>query len=187
MIILKQNRPELVSLDSTTSREIFIDAGIEHIHVRTFDSFPGNNSETLTNDIIIKNNEDIQKLFRESGIMDLISYNENSLGNGNPSIYITGKLSEIAQKVLNRSESIMPAAALLAAAKFLLRSKENKEIETIGIIDLSASGYMVICIDKNEQLKDGLLIVNPRCGAGTGINLSRPSFNCSFLSIQITM
>jgi len=67
----------------------------------------------------------------------------------------------------------MPAAALWAAAKFLLRSEENKEIETVGIIDLSASGYMIICVDKDEQLKDDLLIVNPRCGAGTGVNLSR--------------
>ena len=160
-------------LDSPTIREVFIDAGIEHIHVRTYDSFPDNNSETLTNDIIIKNNDDIQKLFQESGIMNLIDGNENSLENGNPSIYLTGKLSEITQKFLKRGESIMPAAALWTAAKFLLRSAENNEIETVGIIDLSASGYMVICVDKNEQLKDDLLIVNPRCGAGTGVNLSR--------------
>ena len=32
---------------------------------------------------------------------------------------------------------------------------------------------MTISIDKNEKLKDDPLIVNPRCGAGTGINLSR--------------
>ncbi|MCK4700110.1 MAG: hypothetical protein KAT38_07235, partial [Bacteroidales bacterium] len=95
------------------------------------------------------------------------------INNGTESIYITGKLSEITKKVLGRGESIMPAAVLWSAAKFLLRREKNRELETIGIIDLSASGYMVICIDKNEELKDDLLIVNPRCGAGTGINLSR--------------
>jgi activator of 2-hydroxyglutaryl-CoA dehydratase/predicted nucleotide-binding protein (sugar kinase/HSP70/actin superfamily) len=160
-------------LDDPTLRNVFIDAGIENIHIRTYDSFTGNHSETLTNDMIIKNNEDMQKLFRKFRIMDMLNGNGNSLKNPNPSIYITGKLSEILQKVIKRGESVMPAAALWAAAKFLLKSEENKEIETVGIIDLSASGYMVICVDKNEQLKDDLLIVNPRCGAGTGINISR--------------
>jgi len=75
-------------LDSPTSREVFIDAGIEHIHIRTYDSSPENNSEILTNDIIIKNNADIQKLFRESGIMDLIGDKKDSLENVNPSIYM---------------------------------------------------------------------------------------------------
>ncbi len=159
--------------DTPTKREVFIDAGIEHIHVQTYDTFPDNNSEILTNDIIVKNNDDIQKLFRESGIMALISDSRNSSKNSNPSIFITGKISEITQKFLKRGKSILPAAALWAAAKFYLKSEENKEIETVGIIDLSASGYMVICVDKNEKLKDDLLIANPRCGAGTGVNLSR--------------
>ena len=160
-------------LDNRTSRNVFIDAGIENIHIRTYDSFAGNPSEALTNDIVIKNNEDMKTLFREFNMMDMINGNEKTLKIPTPSIYITGKLSEILQKIINRGECIMPAAALWAAAKYLLRSDENKEIETVGIIDLSASGYMVICVDKNEQLKDDLLIVNPRCGAGTGINLSR--------------
>jgi len=160
-------------LDEPTLRNVFIDAGIENIHIRTYDSFTGDHSETCTNDMIIKNNEDMKKLFREFRIMEMINGKEKSLKNPEPSIYITGKLSEILQKVIKRGESVMPAAALWAAAKFLLKSEENKEIETVGIIDLSASGYMVICVGKNEQLKDDLLIVNPRCGAGTGINLSR--------------
>jgi activator of 2-hydroxyglutaryl-CoA dehydratase/predicted nucleotide-binding protein (sugar kinase/HSP70/actin superfamily) len=161
------------SFQNSVKREVFIDTGIEHIRIRTYDSPPGNNSETLTYDSIIKNNGDIQKLFRESGIMDLISDKKNSLEDRNLSIYITGKLSEIAQNVLPGAESITPAAALWAATTFLLQSEENTLLETVGIIDLSASGYMVICVDKNAQLKDDLLIVNPRCGAGTGVNLSR--------------
>jgi activator of 2-hydroxyglutaryl-CoA dehydratase/predicted nucleotide-binding protein (sugar kinase/HSP70/actin superfamily) len=159
--------------EDITRRKIFIDTGIEHIHVRIYDSFTENDSETLTKNIIIPNNDDIRKLFRKSGIIELLRNTGNSINNGTESIYITGKLSEITKKVLGRGESIMPAAVLWSAAKFLLRREKNRELETIGIIDLSASGYMVICIDKNEELKDDLLIVNPRCGAGTGINLSR--------------
>jgi len=161
------------SREDATKRKVFIDAGIEHIHIRTYDSFIENNTETLTSNIIIPNNDDIQKLFREYGIMELFRNEGNSIGNSIEPIYITGKLSEITKKILSRGESIMPAAVLWSAAKFFLRKKENRELETIGIIDLSASGYMVICIDKNERLKENLLIVNPRCGAGTGINLSR--------------
>lgn len=159
--------------EDITRRKIFIDTGIEHIHVRTYDSFTENDSETLTKNIIIPNNDDIRKLFRKSGIIELLRNTGNSTNNGTESIYITGKLSEITKKILGRGESIMPAAVLWSAAKFLLHRGENRELETIGIIDLSASGYMIICIDKNEELKDDLLIVNPRCGAGTGINLSR--------------
>lgn len=159
--------------ENITRRKVFIDAGIEHINVRTYDSFTENDFETLTKNIIIPNNDDLRKLFRKSGIIDLLRNTGNSINNGIESIYITGKLSESTKKVLGRGESIMPAAVLWSAAKFLLRRGKNKELETIGIIDLSASGYMIICIDKNEELKNDLLIVNPRCGAGTGINLSR--------------
>lgn len=156
-----------------TTRKAFIDAGIEHIHIRAYDSSPGNNAETLTNDIIIPNNDEIRKLFRESGVMELFNNDGNESTNSNAAIYITGKLAEITKNVLKKGETIMPAAALWSAAKSVLRREEHKELETIGIIDLSASGYMVISIDKNEALKDDLLIVNPRCGAGTGVNLNR--------------
>ncbi|UCH95350.1 MAG: hypothetical protein JSV88_00505 [Candidatus Aminicenantes bacterium] len=159
--------------DRTTTGKVFIDAGIEHIHLKTYESSSGTNPAILTNDLIIPNNDDLQRLFRESGLMELFKNEGNRSRNGNEAIYITGKLSEITQKVLQRGETIMPAAALWCAAKSLLHREENKELETIGIIDLSASGYMVICIDKNEELKDDLLMVNPRCGAGTGVNLSR--------------
>ncbi|GAF92441.1 unnamed protein product, partial [marine sediment metagenome] len=161
------------SQESLIIRKVFIDAGIENIHVRTYDLFPGNNFETLTNNIIISNNDDIRTLFRESGVMKLFRNAGNSLRNIDQAIYITGKLSGITKKVLKHGESIIPAAVLWSAAKSFFRRKENRQLETIGIIDLSASGYMVISIDKHEELKDDLLIVNPRCGAGTGINLSR--------------
>jgi activator of 2-hydroxyglutaryl-CoA dehydratase/predicted nucleotide-binding protein (sugar kinase/HSP70/actin superfamily) len=159
--------------DSEITKKVFIDAGIEHIHVRTFKSSPGANPGTSIDDIIIPNNDDIGKLFRESALKELFKNSEKEWENDPEFIFITGKLSEITKKVLQRGESIMPAAVLWSAAKSLLLEEENRGLESIGIIDLSASGYMVICIDKNGKLQDDLLVVNPRCGAGTGVNLSR--------------
>jgi len=150
-------------LERSTNRKVFIDAGIENIRVWIFDRLVDNDSAILTDSFSILNNDDIGKLFRESGVTKL----------GAGSIYITGKLADISKKVLGDGASILPGAVLWSAAKSILHQNENRETEAIGIIDLSASGYMAIGIDKNEKLKDDLLIVNPRCGAGTGINMSR--------------
>jgi len=158
---------------STTKRKIFIDAGIENIRVWIFDWFAGNDSEILTDTIAISNNDDIRKLYREAGVIELFMNAENPSKNGIGSLYITGKLADITKKVLGVGETIVPAAVLWSVAKSFMHHNENREKEAIGIIDLSASGYMAISIDKNEKLKDDLLIVNPRCGAGTGINMSR--------------
>ncbi len=161
-------------------QKVFIDAGIEHIHIRTIKSSPGANSETSFEDIVIPNNDDIGKLFREPALKELFKVpgginkrDKKASTIENETIYITGKLAEITKKVLQRGETIMPAAVLWSAAKSLLLREENRGLESIGIIDLSASGYMVIGIDENGKLKDDLLVVNPRCGAGTGVNLNR--------------
>ena len=41
------------------------------------------------------------------------------------------------------------------------------------MLDLSASGYLLVGIDRSGALKDDLLLLNPRCGAASGINLDR--------------
>jgi len=175
---LKQNimhpeKFEKITDANVNIQQIFIDAGIEHINVKTYANSLENNSEILSQEITIKNNDDVRTLFKKYGVMELIEKLSASTENGNTPIYITGKLSEITHKILKQGETILPAATFWAAAKFILQKEENKNLETVGIVDLSASGYMIICVDKNEALKDDLLIVNPRCGAGTGINLSR--------------
>jgi activator of 2-hydroxyglutaryl-CoA dehydratase/predicted nucleotide-binding protein (sugar kinase/HSP70/actin superfamily) len=138
-----------------------------------YNSSAESQSETLANFIIIPNNDNILKLFSESGIVELTKNTDDLSNNNIRFIYITGKLSEITKKVLGHGKSIMPAAVMWSAAKSLLQNDENRVSENIGIIDLSASGYMIICIGKDEELKEDMLIVNPRCGAGTGINLGR--------------
>jgi len=152
---------------------VFIDSGIEHIRVNflgfpSLDRFIGH-----SNRVVIPNKNNIQYLFKTSGVMDVFARSSKLTSHQDIPIYYTGKLAEITKRVLGRGEVIMPAAVLWSAARHLIHSEENKIFESIGIIDLSASGYMVICISKDGQLKDDLLIVNPRCGAGTGINLNR--------------
>jgi len=160
-------------LSNKVTRQVFIDAGIEHIHVRIYDTAAETNVGKLILDQRIPNNDEVRVLFSKSGILDWFNKDGSATEYGEPEIYITGKLAEITKKVLNQGESILPAAVLWSAGKSLFQRPENKSVETIGIIDLSASGYMVIGVDRNGELKDDLLIVNPRCGAGTGVNLSR--------------
>ncbi|MFA6072939.1 MAG: acyl-CoA dehydratase activase-related protein [Candidatus Woesearchaeota archaeon] len=53
------------------------------------------------------------------------------------------------------------------------QSYNFEKINTYGIIDLSASGYSIICVNSEGELFEDLLTINPKCGAGSGINLSR--------------
>ena len=130
---------------------VIIDAGVEHIHVRI-------GSER----IVIENTDRCDKLMSDSGILD-------ALKDPGTELYITGKLAEMVRGSLDRGQILMPSACLWAEARALL----SKDAETLGVIDLSASGYMVICVDASGELKDDRLVANPKCGAGCGINLNR--------------
>ncbi|MBN2010453.1 hypothetical protein JW960_13990 [candidate division KSB1 bacterium] len=152
---------------------IFIDAGIEHIHLSTRNAVLKTDSDRHIENITLKNNSDIRELFKQPDIQNFLNYSDAPSNGSMPQIYITGKLAEITRTALCRGETITPSAALWSAAKSLFHSLNAGRDESLGIIDLSASGYMVICIDGAGSLKDDLLITNPRCGAGTGINLNR--------------
>jgi len=152
---------------------VFIDSGTEYIRV-IFSGFPPlNRFIGHTDRVVIPNNNDIQHLFQKSGVMNVMAMSNEITGQPDIPIYITGKLADISKKVLGKGEVIMPAAVLWSAARSLINNEENINVDTIGIIDLSASGYMLICVSRNGTLKNDLLIVNPRCGAGTGVNLNR--------------
>ncbi|MFA5745242.1 MAG: acyl-CoA dehydratase activase-related protein [archaeon] len=136
--------------------QIIIDAGIANIHIRITKDFKNRN-------IVIPNNDEIKSVLKKHNLLeDLKTCNQ---------LYITGKLAGIIQKNLKQGYTILPSAAVWEEAKF--RITQNAKINTLGIIDLSASGYIVIAVDKNGNLKDDLLVTNPHCGAGSGINLSR--------------
>lgn len=135
---------------------IIIDAGMEHIHIE----LRQNDAEK---NILISNNDKIEALFKNHKILELIQDPNNKL-------YLTGKLAEIVKETVKRGTIIMPGAALWSAADSLL---QKSGADSLGIIDLSASGYLLVAVDKNGGLKDDLLIANPHCGAGSGINLNR--------------
>ncbi len=82
-------------------------------------------------------------------------------------ILLSGKLSSIVKKHLGRGHTFSPMAVLWSAAARLANDR------SVAILDLSASGYILVGIGPDGQLKDDLLITNPRCGAGSGINLDR--------------
>ncbi|UCE32757.1 MAG: hypothetical protein JSW68_07685 [Burkholderiales bacterium] len=77
------------------------------------------------------------------------------------------------RETLGRGASVLPAAAAWLAARDLLRAEPDPAIRSLAVVEVSASGYLLIGVDRSGALKDDLLAVNPRCGAGCGINLDR--------------
>jgi len=134
-----------------------IDAGIANIHVQII-----NGSDVK--DFLIPTNDEVNKLFQKNDLLD-------ELKNKDTRLYITGKLADVVKDTLGHGEIVIPGAALWSAAKALI--EKSPRAQSLGVIDLSASGYLVIAIDRKGNLKNDLLVTNPRCGAGTGINLSR--------------
>ena len=151
------------------TRNGYIDAGIEHIHIQVTES--GDQYDRVIKEITLCNNADLQILFSQCGLIPPFNDDTPLLADGHR-LFITGKLAEITQKCLKRGSVIEPAAALWSAAK-KLHLQFGLGNKTLGIIEISASGYLVVCVDGQGNLKNDLLISHPRCGAGTGVNLSR--------------
>ena len=132
---------------------LYIDAGVNSIRILACDA-----RDVEVGRLVIAGNEDLAAAVAGYGLDRL----PDSTG-----IFITGKLQETVRHHIGRGELILPAAALWSAASSLVEGKP------LGIIELSASGYVIIGIDEKGNLKDDMLSVNPRCGAGSGINLDR--------------
>jgi activator of 2-hydroxyglutaryl-CoA dehydratase/predicted nucleotide-binding protein (sugar kinase/HSP70/actin superfamily) len=97
----------------------------------------------------------------------------SGFGPAAPPLYLTGKLAPMVRTAVGRGTTFVPAAAAWLAARALMRRPENARLEALALVELSASGYLVLGIDRSGALKDDLLVVNPRCGAGSGVNLDR--------------
>lgn len=150
--LIKSSKNHQQQKNKSSMSMLFIDAGVEHIHARI------TTEEGRERDVLILNNDRCATLLSKNGILKEAEGSE---------IYVTGKLAELVRDTIGRGEIIMPYASLWLAAKMLAGSGST------GIIDLSASGYMAICVDEKGGLKDDFLIVNPKCGAGSGLNLNR--------------
>jgi activator of 2-hydroxyglutaryl-CoA dehydratase/predicted nucleotide-binding protein (sugar kinase/HSP70/actin superfamily) len=137
---------------------ILIDAGVENIKIAHIGTENSQERQVL----IIKNNDEVLKLFQENGIIEELKKEENEL-------FVSGKLAKIIVEKVGRGREISGAAAIWHEAKKLAK----KNTEAVGIIDLSASGYMIVAVNAQGELLEDALITNPRCGAGSGTNLAR--------------
>ena len=141
---------------------LYIDAGIRNIRLRAADRH-----NTTVEDSVVPSETDIQALVTtQLGRCDFGHA-------GSARIYITGKLGATVRQNLGTGKVIMSTAAYWLAALKLIKQPANGKIDALAMINLSASGYLLIGINRSGTLEQDLLTVNPRCGAGSGVNLDR--------------
>jgi activator of 2-hydroxyglutaryl-CoA dehydratase/predicted nucleotide-binding protein (sugar kinase/HSP70/actin superfamily) len=141
---------------------LFVDAGVRHLRLRAC----GDGGSVLYDDVI-PGNRDLRDVFAEYQIGKRFGADEDT------PVFITGKLAATVRDTLGYGKVVLPAALFWLAARDLLARPENGAVASLALLDLSASGYLLVGIDRRGELKDDLLLLNPRCGAGSGINLDR--------------
>jgi activator of 2-hydroxyglutaryl-CoA dehydratase/predicted nucleotide-binding protein (sugar kinase/HSP70/actin superfamily) len=141
---------------------LFIDAGVGHVRFLTFDQ-----SGAIVTDSTFPSNTDLPDLLSRQQVHERFGRNPDA------PIYISGKLAPLVREALGCGKVFLSSAASWLAAHDLLLHQDNENAQSLAIIELSASGYLVVGVDRSGGLKDDLLVVNPRCGAGSGVNLDR--------------
>ncbi len=139
---------------------LLVDAGVAHLRLRELDE-----ARSPLSDSVFSSNRDFSALFAERRV-------NGSVVEGNDrSVFITGKLAPMVRSALGGGTIFMPAGLLWLAASDAALAQPNSG--PLVLIEVSASGYTVIGLNAQGRLKDDLLVVNPRCGAGSGINVDR--------------
>ncbi|MFA6526328.1 MAG: acyl-CoA dehydratase activase-related protein [Candidatus Buchananbacteria bacterium] len=146
-------------------RIFYIDVGVEHTHIKE-----KNPEQSGDLDIVIKNESDTRSLLEQSGVWQKLAPGADG---AEPQLIVTGKLAASLIKTVGRGKKVTAAAAYWSAAQKLISEQENAGFQSLGIVDLSASGYLALSVDRQGELINDNLAVNPRCGAGSGTNLSR--------------
>ena len=141
---------------------LYVDAGVRNLRLRAC-----GNEGTVLYDDVVPSNRDLQKLFSTYQIAEYFGSAEDAR------IFITGKLAGTVRDSLGCGKVVLPAALYWMAARNLITLPENTTVDSLAMLDLSASGYLLVGIDRSGELKNDLLLLNPRCGAGSGINLDR--------------
>ena len=141
---------------------VFIDAGIKNFRLRVVSS-----DGIVLSDGVLPSNSDLNRIISQHQVEWNITPGEDAR------VFITGKLASAVKDSLDYGKVILPAAVFWLAARDLINLPENNAVKSLAMIDLSASGYLLIGIERTGELKDDLLLTNPRCGAGSGINLDR--------------
>lgn len=147
----------------STTDEIYIDAGTRHVRLQACAR-----DGSVRYDNVVPSNSDLHDVLSMVGLIRADAAIADTAR-----IVITGKLAGAVRDRLGGGKQILPAAAFWLTAQDLIKLPENTTVGSLAIIDLSASGYLIIGVDRTGKLKDDLLLVNPRCGAGSGINLDR--------------
>jgi activator of 2-hydroxyglutaryl-CoA dehydratase/predicted nucleotide-binding protein (sugar kinase/HSP70/actin superfamily) len=141
---------------------LFIDAGVGHIRFLTFDR-----GGEIVADASFPSNTDLPDLLTRQQVRERFGSQSEA------PIYISGKLAPLVREALGCGKVFLSTAASWLAAHDLLMQRGNEDAQSLAIVELSASGYFVVGVERSGSLKDDLLAVNPRCGAGSGVNLDR--------------
>jgi len=146
-----------------TTDTIYIDAGTRHVRLQAY-----SRDGLLRYDKLVPSNSDLHELLKSVGYIG-----EHASTIDPTRFVVTGKLAAAVRERIGGGKQVLPTAAFWLAAQDLIELPENAALNSLAIIDLSASGYLIIGVDREGRLKDDLLLTNPRCGAGSGINLDR--------------
>jgi len=140
---------------------LYIDAGVGHLRLRVVAA----DGSEIENEVL-PSNRDLKALFAEKRVAE-------RFGSGAEApIFITGKLGPMVRQALGCGRTFLHAAAQWLAARERM-VEQGESATTLAMIEISASGYTLVGVDNEGRLKDDLLVLNPRCGAGTGVNLDR--------------
>ncbi len=146
---------------------LLIDAGIEKLHVQHVD-YDGRH---LQSRIHLHRGQLQQHLAAEKDVQREMAVNDGCAAE----IFLTGKLSAPARDFLIYGTRLHPEAVLWQAARRLLTNPTDglSPVESVAIIDFSASGFCIVAAARHLDLAPQYLEKNPSCGAGSGINLRR--------------
>ncbi|MCK5262474.1 MAG: hypothetical protein KAJ92_02260 [Gammaproteobacteria bacterium] len=157
-------RDDVADNDSSSAKDVvYIDAGTRHLRLRVCA-----HDGLVQYDNTVASNSDLHGLLLSAGLIKTDSDIVDPA-----KFVITGKLAAAIRERLGGGKQVLSTAAFWLVAQDLIELPENANVNSLAIVDLSASGYLVIGVDRTGKLKDDLLVANPRCGAGSGINLDR--------------
>ena len=142
---------------ASNGERLYIDAGVAYLRLRVCDGL----GKEIENHVL-SSNRDLREVIAAHRL-------DARLAAGAQAI-ITGKLASLVKQALNGGHTILQTAALWMAAKTQARRQQE---DALAIIEISASGYTLVGVDAQGRLREDLLVTNPRCGAGTGVNIDR--------------
>lgn len=150
---------QLRAHSSPSGQYLLVDAGVSHLRLRTLAD-----NGCILDDRLLPSNQDLRTSFEDYQL-------EQRLGADFCSrVFITGKLAPMVHAALGGGRIFLHAGALWLAAAQQVRTRN---MDALAMIEISASGYMLVAVDGQGRLRDDVLIQNPRCGAGSGVNIDR--------------